>query len=116
VTPIPSSRLSLSRHGAIGLMLLIVLLLNSFWLIPVVQFFQDKTTRTENYRFALQIDNIYEPLKVYLTQKQSIPYRKVPSLNNTFMDVILLLFGIGGFMHWWKARNRSLTFSLLGGI
>jgi hypothetical protein len=31
------------------------------------------------------------------------------------MDVILLLFGIGGFVHWWKARNRSLTFSLLGG-
>ena len=108
-------RLSLSRHGAIGLMLLIVLLLNSFWLIPVVQFFQDKTTRPEHYTFALQITNLLEPLKVYLTQKMSLLYRKSPELNNTFIEVMLLLFSLSGFYSWWREKEMRRWLPLAAG-
>ena len=100
---------------ALVLMAVIILLVNSFWLIPILQFFQDKTIRPENYTFTLQIDNPLEPLNVYLRQQQSILYRKIPQLNNTFIETILLLFGIGGFYYMWKARSKKLMLSMLGG-
>ena len=108
-------KLSFSRHLALGFMAVIILLINSYWLIPVVQFFQDKTTRPENYNFALQIDNLFEPINVYLKQTQSLLYRKTPQLNNTFVEALLLLFGIGGFYYMWKARSAKLMLSILGG-
>ena len=109
------TKLSFSRHMALVLMAIIILLVNSFWLIPILQFFQDKTIRPENYTFTLQIDNPLEPLNVYLRQQQSILYRKIPQLNNTFIETIVLLFGIGGFYYMWKARSTKLMFSILGG-
>jgi hypothetical protein len=108
-------KLSLFQHIALVFMAAVILLVNSYWLIPVLQFFQDKTVRPENYNFTLQIDNPLEPLNVYLKQKQSILYRKAPQLNNTFMDALLLLFGIGGFYYMWKARTIKLMLSLAGG-
>jgi len=111
-----AKKLSPSRHVAIVVMVVLILAINSFWLIPIAQFFQDKTVRPENYNFTLQISNLYEPINVYLQQKQSILHRKVPQLNNTFMDVMLLLFGIGGFYHLWKERMRKLMLPLAGGI
>ena len=104
------------HHLSLALMALIVLSLNSYWLIPVTQFFQDKTTRPENYRFTLQIENVLEPLNVYIRQTQSILHRKTPALNNTFMDALLLLFGLAGFFGWWKEGKQKLSLSLLGGI
>jgi hypothetical protein len=107
--------LTFSRHIALLLMALIVLVLNSFWLIPLVQFFQDKTARPENYSFTLQIDNLLEPVTVYFQQKQSILHRKAPQLNNTFIEVILLLFGIGGLYSLGKERKMKLMLALAGG-
>ena len=107
-------KLSFSRHLAMVLMAVTILLVNSFWLIPVVQFFQDKTTRPENYNFALQIDNLFEPINVYLRQKQSLLYRKTPQLNNTFVEVMLFLFAISGFYHMWKEKKKDLMLSLTG--
>ena len=109
-------RLSVPHHLAMLLMVAIVLLVNSFWLIPISQFFNEKTTRPENYNFTLQSDNIFEPINVYIKQKQSILYRKTPQLNNTFMDVILLLFGICGFYSWWREKRLKLMFPFLGGV
>jgi hypothetical protein len=108
-------KLSFSRHLALAFMAVIILLVNSYWLIPVVQFFQDKTVRPENYNFTLQIKNPLEPLNVYVRQHQTSLYRKVPQLNNTFMEVLLLLFGIGGFYYMWKARTIKLMLSIAGG-
>lgn len=111
-----AKKLSPSHHFAMILMVAIMLATNSFWLIPIAQFFPDKTARPENYNFTLQITNLYEPITVYLQQKQSILHRKIPQLNNTFMDVILLLFGIGGFYCLWKERMLKLILPLAGGI
>ena len=107
--------LSVIQHMALVVMAVIILLVNSFWLIPIAQFFQDKTIRPENYTFTLQITNPLEPFNVYVRQTQSILYRKIPQLNNTFIETMLLLFGIGGFYYMWKARSKKLMFSLLGG-
>ena len=104
-----------SHHALMVLMAVIVLMLNSYWLIPVAQFFPDKTTRPENYNFTLQIDSLVEPIHVYMQQKQSLLHRKAPQLNNTFMDVILLLFGICGFYSWWKERKMKLMLPFMGG-
>lgn len=108
-------KLSLIQHIALIVVALIILLVNSFWLIPIAQFFQDKTIRPENYTFTLQIDNPLELFNVYVRQTQSVLYRKIPQLNNTFFETILLLFGIGGFYYLWKARSTKLMLSLLGG-
>ena len=99
-----------------GLMMTIILVINSFWLIPILQFFQDKTTRPENYNFTLQINSLSEPVTVYLQQKQSTLHRKIPPLNNTFLDVILLLFSVCGFYHWWREKKTTLAFTFSGGV
>jgi hypothetical protein len=108
-------KLSFSQHLSLAFMAVVILLVNSYWLIPVIQFFQDKTVRPENYNFTLQIDNPLEPINVYLKQKHSILYRKVPQLNNTFMDALLLVLGVGGFYYMWKTRTIKLMLSLAGG-
>jgi hypothetical protein len=107
--------LKLRHHLALALTAVVVLLLNSFWLMPVVQFFGDKTTRPEHYRFTLQIDSLFEPLSVYLTQKMSVLHKKVPALNSTFMDVFILLSAIAGLYRWKKEGRGKLLLSFLGG-
>ncbi len=109
-------KLSLSRQLLTVLMVVTVLAVNSFWLMPLIQFFQDKTTRPENYNFTLQINSLSEPITVYLQQKQSTLHRKTPQLNNTFIDVIILLFGVCGFYHWWRGKKTTLTLPFLGGV
>jgi len=109
-------KLSLSRQLSMILMVVIVLAVNSFWLVPILQFFQDNTTRPENYNFTLQINSLSEPITVYLQQKQSTLHRKIPQLNNTFIDVIILLFSVCGFYHWWRGKKTTLTFPIIGGV
>ncbi len=111
-----AQKLSFSRHLGLASLALAVLIINSFWLIPLVQFFNDKTTRPENYNFALQITNLLEPLNVYLRQHQSLLYRKTPSLNNTFIEVALLLFGIGGMYRWLKEKRWPLFLPFAAGV
>ncbi len=107
--------LTLRHHLSIALTALVVLALNSFWLLPVFQFFQDKTTRPEHYRFTLQIDSLFEPLSVYITQKMSILHKKVASLNSTFMDVIILLAAMAGLYRWKKEGRGKCLLPFLGG-
>jgi hypothetical protein len=109
-------RLSPSRHLLVMLLLVVILAVNSYWLIPIAQFFQDKTTRPDNYAFTLQNYNIFEPINVYIKQQQSLLYRKIPSLNNTFVEVILLLFGVCGFYSWWREKRSKLMLPFLGGV
>ena len=109
-------QLSIARHGAMLLLPVIILAANSYWLIPLAQFFQDKTARPENYTFTLQISNLYEPINVYLQQKQGILHRKAPLLNNTFIDVMLLIFGAGGFYLLRKDRMAKFVLPLAGAI
>jgi len=106
-------KLSHYQHVLIALMAVIILVINSYWLIPITQFFKYKTTRVENYNFTLQNDNIFEPINVYLKQKKGISYRKDPNLNNTFIEVILLLFSICGFYSWWREKKWKLLLPFL---
>ncbi len=103
------------QHLALALTAVVALAVNSFWLMPVMQFFQDKTTRPEHYRFTLQIDSLYEPIRVYLTQKMSILHKKDPALNSTFMDVFILLTAVAGLYRWKKENRGKLLLPLLGG-
>jgi hypothetical protein len=109
-------KLSPSRHALMLLMPVIILMLNSFWLIPIAQFFNEKTARPDNYNFALQINNFSEPINVYVKQRISILYRRIPELNNTFIEVILLLFGVCGLYTWWKEKKLKLFLSFSGGV
>jgi hypothetical protein len=109
-------KMSLSRHVLILLMGVIILIANSFWLIPIAQFFHEKTSRPENYNFTLQISNLSEPLNVYIKQKISIIYKRLPELNNTFLEIMLLIFGISGLYIWWKEKKLNLILSFTGGI
>ena len=94
---------------------LIIVLINSYWLIPVVEFFSDKTTRQKNWEFALQIKNIFEPFHVYIKQRRSIPH-KAPALDNTFIDVLLCIFGSYGFYYWFNKRLFNLLIPFSGGV
>ncbi len=107
-------KLSARQHGLIIVSLLSILVLNSFWLIPILEFYQYKTARPENYEFALQIKNISEPLNVYLRQKRSIPLH-APELNNTFIEVMLLLLGGAGLFIFNKTKCKSLFLSFFAG-
>lgn len=108
-------KLTRFQHVMVLLIPCIVAGFNSFWLILVAEFFHHKTTRPENYEFTLQIKNVFEAFKVYIMQKRSID-PNVPILNNTFFEVILLLFGCCGFYLWYKKRQLSLLVPFLGGV
>jgi hypothetical protein len=92
------------------------LILNSYWIIPIFEFLNDKTTRPSNWEFALQINNIFEPIYVYLLQQKSLPSRAIPvrSFNSTFIDAFLLLFGCLGFRLWYKKKQYALILSFAG--
>ena len=109
-------KLSPVHHGLMALMGVVILLANSYWLIPTIKFFDDKTARPENYNFSLQIDSISEFINVYVKQKISKLYRRSPELNNTFIEVILLLFGICGLSTWWKEKKLKLFLPFAGGV
>lgn len=108
-------KLTFSRHFLIFLILVIVLLLNSYWLIPMVKFLPDKTTRPENYNFSLQINNLSEVLNVYLKQKTTILYKRVEELNSTFMDVMILILSLCGLYYWLKEKKVKLCLPFAGG-
>ncbi len=94
----------------------VVLLLNSFWLVPLATFYHQIT----HYEYfgdytPFQIYNIWEPLNVYLKQNAIFSSRPAPELNNTFIEVILLLFGIGGLYLWIREKKiKVFLFFLLG--
>jgi hypothetical protein len=87
-------------------------LVNSYWIVPMLQFFNDKTTRPGDYEFNLQIKSLIEPLRIYIGQKKTIDYSG-PVLNNTFIDVLLLIFSGGGFYCWYKKRSYHLIIAFV---
>jgi len=88
---------------------------NLFWLVPVFDFLNDKTTNPEHYEFTLQIKNLFEPLNVYGAQRRGIPH-SIPILNSTFIEVLLMVLGVFGFAHWWGNGQRRLAGALSAGI
>jgi len=81
----------------------------------VIDFFNDKTTRPENYEFTLQIKNVSEPLKVYIQQRRSTDH-SVSVLNNTTFETLLLLFGCAGLYLWRKQGRRTISYIFGAGI
>jgi len=100
-------RLQLYRHILIIAIPFFVILSNSFWIINLVNYFEYKTQSPENYDFTLQIDSIFEFFNVYIDQRKGFNYKPAFLLNNTFMDVFLMVFGIYGLWLW---RNRKEFF------
>lgn len=107
--------LSLRKHLSLAAVMIVVVMLNGFWLVPVIDFFDDKTTRPENYEFTLQIKNIAEPLKVYIQQRRSTNH-SVPALNNTLFETLILLCGCAGLYLWRNKGQRILWHAFAAGI
>jgi hypothetical protein len=89
-------------------------IVNSYWIVPMLQFFSDKTTRPGDYEFTLQIKSLIEPLRVYINQRKTTDYNApFLNLNNTFLDVLFLVFSVSGFCCWYKKRLRHLIISFV---
>ena len=99
---------SKSRNLLIAAIPLLVVAANIFWLVPVFDFFNDKTTNPEHYEFALQIKNMLEPFNVYFRQRRSLSH-SVTALNSTVVDAVLLLLGAAGCLLWWNEGRRRLA-------
>ncbi len=97
---------------AILLIPFIAALVNSYWMVPMLQFLNDKTTRPGDYEFTLQIKNFIEPLRVYIDQRKTIDYNS-PTLNNTLIDVLFLVFSGSGFYCWYKKRSYDLIIAFV---
>lgn len=107
-------RIPLQRHALLWLIPIVSLLINSYWLVPLFKFVQFKTFNPDTWNFTLQNRNIFEPLQVYIFQKKSHLYT-IPELNNTFMDVVLLLFGVLGLYCWKQEKLQMLWLPFTGG-
>jgi hypothetical protein len=90
----------------------IAALINSYWIVPMLQFFNDKTTRPGDYEFNLQIKSLLEPVRIYIEQRKTTDY-SAPVLNNTFIDVLFLIFSWSGFYCWYKKRAYHLIISFV---
>jgi hypothetical protein len=88
-------------------------LVNSYWIVPMLQFFGDKTVRPGDYEFNLQIKSLLEPIRIYIDQRKTLDYT-APLLNNTFIDVLFLVFSGGGFYCWHKQRRYHLIVAFAG--
>jgi hypothetical protein len=113
--------MSRRQHGLIIIIPIFVLIFNSYWLVPLAQFFNYKTTDPKQWEFTFQIKNILEPLKVYIEQRKSIDYHfpelsQLHNLNNTFIDAVLLLFGASGFYGWYKEKKYNLLIPFFSGV
>ena len=87
-------------------------IVNWYWIVPLLQFFNDKTTQPGDYDFNLQIKSLIEPLRIYIGQRKAIDY-STPALNNTFIDVLFLVFSWSGFYCWYKKRSYHLIISFV---
>lgn len=108
-------RISLQQHALLWLIPVAGLLINSYWLVPLFTFVPYKTLNPDTWNFTLQNRNIFEPLQVYIFQRKSLLYT-IPALNNTFMDVELLLFGVLGLYCWKQKKLQVLWLPFTGGV
>ena len=105
-------KMSVWQNVVILLIPLIAFIINSYWILPMVDFFSDKTTSPGDYEFNLQIKSLLEPIRVYINQKKTINYH-LPVFNNTFIDVLFLVFSLSGFYAWYKEKSYHLIFAFV---
>lgn len=108
-------KLTIRQHGAVLCLPLIMLGLNSFWLLPIFQLLHYKTDRPENYEFTMQIKNTLELFSVYLDQKRTVAHT-LPVFNNTLIDVLLMLFGLHTVYRWYVAKRTALWLPFGAGV
>jgi len=106
-------KMTVRQKVAILLIPFIAGLVNSYWIVPMLQFFNDKTTRPGDYEFTMQIKSLIEPLRVYIDQRKTIDYHS-PFFNNTFIDVLFLVFSWNGFYVWYKQKSHHLIAAFAG--
>lgn len=110
-------RIRLLQHAMMLVMVGIVVGINSYWLFPFIDFSHYITKRPENYEFALQIKNVFAWVKRFVLQRRDFGLSpKIPALNNTFIDIMLLVFGICGCYIWYRKRQISLLLSFSVGM
>ncbi len=111
-------KLEFKQHFMLFALLALVLFLNSFWLLPIAEFYHQMTYYIYMGDFTpLQSYSLLGPIKVYLLQYMLFPFRPSAELNNTFIASILLLFAAAGFYITIKQQNKNrLYFSILSGI
>ncbi len=109
-------RMKIKHHAMLWALAALILMINSYWLIPMARFYPQITS----YEYM----GIYTPfqiyykwafLDVYLKQKMIFPFRPAPELNNPFIEVMLLLFATAGFYAWVKEKKIKLLVPLLLG-
>ena len=104
------------HHLMVAFLATIVLLLNSYWLIPLAKFYHQIMPYEFMGKYApFQIYNLWEPLNVYLKQNVIYSFRPTSELNNSFIEVFLLLFGIVGFYLWISEKKIKLFLPFLLG-
>jgi hypothetical protein len=108
-------KLTRLQHVAVVCLPLIMLGLNSSWLLPIFQLLHYKTDRPENYEFAMQIKNTLELFSVYLDQKRTAAHT-LPIFNNTLIDVLLMLFGLSTLYRWYRAKRAALWLPFGAGV
>ena len=108
-------KISFRQHIMILMLPVFMLGLNSYWLMPVAEFFSIRTTNPRDWEFTFQIRNVLEPLKVYIQQKKTVEYTYA-ELNNTFIDAFLALFGTLGLYFWYKAKRNDVLIAFIAGI
>ena len=105
-------KMTVRQNVAILLIPLIAAVVNSYWIVPLLEFFNDKTVQPGDYDFTLQIKNLLEPISVYIKQRKSINHC-LPIYNNTFIDALLLVFSWSGFYVWYKQKLYHLVVAFI---
>ena len=111
-------KLSFSRHMLVGLSAILVLLLNSIWLIPCLIFMVDYANLgRDNFIYATPL--FYEPLNTYLFLNPRFnSYMNIPFPKSGIVDLLLLCTGVLGMASWWKKGHalRTMLFAASAGF
>ena len=110
-------RMQMLHHVMILILVIIVLVFNSFWLFPLSEFYHQIMPYEDMGGYLpLQIYNIWEPFHVYVRQDSIYNPRPDILLNNPFFEVVLFLFAIAGFYIWLRDRKTKLILSFLSAV
>ena len=110
-------KIKTSNHILLFILLVTILLINSFWLLPIVKIYNQLTIEyyMEQYT-TLQSFNIFQPIKIYLLQYMMIN-KTSPDLNNSLIEALLVLFGTAGMYYMIKCKvQRKIAIAFLSGI
>lgn len=105
-------RLSAKVHGVIISSMILVLLLNSLWLIPFLNLLD--TIDTHSKHFIYGTSSLIEPLKTYLFLNIKFnEYMNIPFPKSGLVDVMLMGLGILGMLQLKKERDRVKSYLFL---